>query len=149
MRSSVPPKDGRGFSIIEVVIALGICAFVIVAILGMFGGGVRTEADASSELNAANLAELIVSQYRANPTNNSLNAPLTQTLPTTPQQTNIGWDGVATNSPTAPYCLRYRIGMTTNSKVGLVALTLSWPAAAPATNKSVSRYDLVTEIPLP
>jgi uncharacterized protein (TIGR02598 family) len=148
----VPPKDGRGFSIIEVVIALGICSFVIVAILGMFSGGVRTEADASGELNAANLAELIVSEYRANPTSqtNSMNMkPLTQTLTAWTTQ-NIGWDGAPSSSPNAPYCLRYRVGWTNsaNTNVALVSLTLSWPAAAGPLNKSVSHYDLVTEIPL-
>lgn len=161
MKSGFPPKDCEGFSLIEVVIALGICAFAIVAILGMFSVGFRSENEASGEFNAANLASLIVAQRRADPTNANANLtlpPLDQAIPSGWQDATVGWDGKPSSDPNAPYHVRYRAGLMDlnslsgkgkNSQTAVVYLSLSWPAAAKADSKTASHYELVTEVHVP
>ena len=160
MMPDFPKPEEKGFTLIEVVIALGICSFALVAIFGMFSIGVQSVGQASGEFQAANLASLIVSQRRAAPTDAGLSLalpPVNQPL-TEWQETNVGWDGLPSNDPGAPYRLRYRAGLTnpgipgssgTNSKIALVCLSLTWPAAASATNAAVSHYELVTQIFVP
>jgi len=58
-------KDG--FSLVEVVLALGIVAFAVVAILGMFPVALGAAKDSLSETHAAMIAQLIVGQLRSQP----------------------------------------------------------------------------------
>jgi Tfp pilus assembly protein PilV len=159
MKFGFPPEGRRGFSLIEVVIALGICSFAIVAILGMFSVGYRTENEASGEFNAANLASLIIAQRRADPlnTNSSGVNPALPALGTASTGSEkVGWDGQKSTAADAPYLLSYSINTSPNSlsgvgtptNVAVVSLSLSWPAAAKATSKAVSRYEMVTEVQL-
>jgi Tfp pilus assembly protein PilV len=161
LKSAFVPGETKGFSLIEVVIALGICAFAIVAIFGMFSLGYKNVGEAGNEFNAANLASLIVAQRRADPTNTSANLvlpALNQPIATDWQEKTVGWDGLPSNDPNAPYRLRYRAGLTnsaslsgvgTNSQTALICISLSWPAAADATKATTSHYELVTEVHVP
>src|SRR4051812_25866472 len=56
-------KDG--FSLVEVVLALGIVAFAVVAIMGMFPVALSSAKDSLSETHAAMIAQMVVGQIRA------------------------------------------------------------------------------------
>jgi type II secretory pathway pseudopilin PulG len=58
-------KTTRAFSLIESVVAIGIFAFVIVGILGLFPAGVQRQADAAAEARARIIAESIFSAINA------------------------------------------------------------------------------------
>lgn len=55
----------RGFSLIEVVLALGIFSFCLVVLIGLIPVGLTTEKDGSDELNAIHLAQRLFDQQRA------------------------------------------------------------------------------------
>jgi len=69
-----PPSSGgrSGFSLVEVVIALGIVTFVIVAIVGMLPVGLRQANDSESETRAVNILGAIAADRASTPaTSNS------------------------------------------------------------------------------
>jgi hypothetical protein len=53
-------KINRGFSLVEVVLALGVISFAIVAILGVIPIGLRTGHSAQDETRAAQIAENVL-----------------------------------------------------------------------------------------
>lgn len=54
----------RGFSLVEIVVALGIIAFALVAILGLFPVAMREAREGRNETRAASIAQLIFGQLR-------------------------------------------------------------------------------------
>jgi uncharacterized protein (TIGR02598 family) len=59
IRPIVQPK-WSGFSLVEVVLAIGVIAFAIVAILGMFPVGLQTSHSSQDETRAAQIAQDIL-----------------------------------------------------------------------------------------
>ena len=61
--ASTPPIRGHapraGFSLVEVTIAIGIFAFVIVAILGLFPAALRQRSEAAAEMRAVLIAQQV------------------------------------------------------------------------------------------
>lgn len=57
----------RGFSLVEVTLALGVAAFCLVTVLGLLPVGVKTNQNASQQTMAANILSEIVSDLRATP----------------------------------------------------------------------------------
>jgi len=55
----------RGFSLIEIVIAMGIIAFALVAIVGMFPVAMKASRDSRDETHAAMISQLILGQLRS------------------------------------------------------------------------------------
>lgn len=55
-----PPQDAGAFSLVEVVLALGVVAFAIVAILGAFPAGLHTSRSSQNETRAAQIAQDIL-----------------------------------------------------------------------------------------
>src|ERR1700761_6365236 len=103
----------RAFSLVEVVIAIGIASFVVVGIMGLWAVGLRTESQSSETVTAANLAALIINQRRLFPTNTS---PANMALPSlATSQTNysspeyVGLDGCTTNRSDSSYALIYSV----------------------------------------
>jgi uncharacterized protein (TIGR02598 family) len=146
------------FTLVEVVVALGIFSFAIMAIVGLFMVGINTNKESSDQIQAANLASLIISTRRALPTNTIANfalPPLNVAYPSTGTYLTNG-AGVAadgtTNQSTPAYNLYYQVG--TNSINGAhlarVYLMLWWPTSAPMpANNPGGRYELSTEVALP
>jgi type II secretory pathway pseudopilin PulG len=62
---SRPFSSSRAFTLIESVIAIGIFAFVIVGILGLFPAGMKRRADAGAEARARIIAESIFEAIKA------------------------------------------------------------------------------------
>jgi uncharacterized protein (TIGR02598 family) len=146
----------RAFSLVEVVLALGICAFVLVALLGLFSTGLRASRESEEQVQAANLASQILATRRSSATND-IHLPhfaipasaLTNTYADIygANGGQIGLDG-RTNS-TAAYRIVCRAGTNAvaGARVAQVYLALSWPPGAPLTN-AAGRYEILTYVPL-
>lgn len=65
----------EGFSLVEVTIAIGIFAFVIVAILGLFPVALRQRSDAALETRAVLVAQQIFESIRSSPSTNRIYLP--------------------------------------------------------------------------
>ncbi len=150
----------RAFSLVEVVLALGICSFALLAILGLFMSGIQTSRESEDEIQAANMASLIISKRAAASTNDIANFAIpTRALTNAFNNaynngetlTNyIDFDGQITTLTKAAYLINCRAGtnILTGPNTAQVYLMLSWPARSNPTNNSVGRYEIVTQIPL-
>jgi type II secretory pathway pseudopilin PulG len=155
-RSRRKRRRGVAFTLIEVVVALGIFTFAIVAIAGLFVVGVSTNKD-SDQIQAANIASLLISTRRAVPTNSINNfalPPLNATYSSAGTfLTNTG--GVAldgTTNGTPAYNLYYQVGTNaaTGAHLAQVHLMLWGPPVAPMpTNNLSGRYEVTTQVALP
>jgi len=67
-----------GFSLIEIVLALGIIAFALVGILGLFPVAVDAAASSQQETQAAFIARSIFDQLEANPGSSKRSIKLTE-----------------------------------------------------------------------
>lgn len=143
-----PLNDGRqrGFSLVEVVIALGVIAFAIVAILGVVPTGLRTSAGAQDETRAAQIAQAVLSTLasQAQTQFNNVKLPLDDSSTTgfnlaTPATTTLYADnnGRLIAAPaTAVYAVTIKIeDPPTGFDAGyasLVSVSVGWPAAPSA-----------------
>ncbi|MGB8356031.1 MAG: type II secretion system protein [Chthoniobacteraceae bacterium] len=150
------------FSLIEVVIALGIFIFALVAIDGLFFVGLNANKSSSEQIQAANVASLLISTRRALPTNAIANfalPPLNVAYPTNAIYVNaVATDGTVGTATSIPaYDLFYQGGTnaTTGAHLAQVHLLLSWPPAAAGTgtatpsNNPSTRFEMTTQIALP
>lgn len=153
---TIVPATGA-FSLVEVVLALAVCTIGLIAMIGLLGTGMQTGRDSEEQIQAANMASLLISLRAAAPTNVITNFAIPETAITGlygnayPGGTNfIGWDGRLTNSASAAYQILCRAGTnaSTGTDVAQVYLMLSWPAQASPTNASAKRYELLTYIPI-
>ena len=150
-------SDPSAFSLVEVVVALGICTFVLISIMGLFMAGLRANHDSESEIQAANLASLIISSSRTAPllaTNASIcpipAANLTNGFATVYNNKYVGWDGMLTNSAdNAAYMITCRAGTNavSGSRSAQVYLLLSWPPQASSTTNAANYYEITSYIP--
>lgn len=68
-------RSAAGFSLVEVTIAIGIFAFVIVAILGLFPVALRQRSDAALETRAVLVAQQIFESIRSSSSSNRVYLP--------------------------------------------------------------------------
>jgi uncharacterized protein (TIGR02598 family) len=141
----------HAFSLVEIVIVLGVISFALIAVVGLFSFGLQTNRESSDQIQAANLVSLIMSTARAIPTN----MPASFALPNLNQGSvtntvKIGLDGTTTN--TAAYNLYYVAGTNaaTGANLANVYLLVWWPVAAPMpTNGFDNYYQLSGQVALP
>jgi len=147
----------RAFSLVEVVLALGICAFVLVAMLGLFTTGLRASRESEEQVQAANLASQILARRLASPTN----ASSALTIPASALTNSyadvfgssgafVGLDGRTNGSAeNASYRIICRAGTNalTGPRLAQVYLLLTWPPQAALSN-AAGRYETLTYIPL-
>lgn len=145
----------HAFSLVEVVLALGICSFALVALIGLLGTGLQSGKDSEDQIQATNLASLIISTRAAAPTNNIANfaIPLSALSGSYgdayPGGTNyIGSNGKLSAATNAAYRITCRAGTNaiTGSGISQVYLKLSWPAQMNATNAAAKSYEILTYI---
>jgi uncharacterized protein (TIGR02598 family) len=151
------------FTLVEVVIALGIFSFAIVAIVGLFAVGIDTNKESSEQIQAADVASLLISTRRAVPTSTianfalpPLNVQYSSTGTYLTNESGVATDGTLTGART--YNLFYQIGTNyqtganpaTGTHLALVHLMLWWPTASPMPlNNAGNRYELTTQVVLP
>lgn len=61
------PQRQKGFSLLEVVIAIGVVSFVLVAILGCYTAGLQTAATCHHQTRAHHLAKSLFSELHSGP----------------------------------------------------------------------------------
>jgi len=155
-RPTVSRRKARthSFSLLEVVIALGVIAVGIVGVLAVFPTALQTGRSAQDETRAAHIAQSVFGSLVAGATSQFNAVP----LPPTPSI-----DLTASSSPTSPTLYAdndgnlipnstnsaYAIFIYTNNAVpgftdpasaNLVTVRLAWPANAPAANQTFRDY---------
>jgi len=144
----------HSFSLLEVVIALGVIAVGIVGVLAVFPTALQTGHSSQDETRAAHIAQSVFGSLVAGATSQFNAVP----LPPTPSI-----DLTASSSPTSPTLYAdndgnlipnstnsaYAIFIYTNNAVpgftdpasaNLVTVRVAWPANAPAANQTFRDY---------
>jgi uncharacterized protein (TIGR02598 family) len=129
-------SDSRAaaFSLIELVLALGVAAFCLTAILGLLPVGVQTNRNASSQTAASNIIAIVMSDLRTTPAATITSPEFAITFDA---EKTLFFDGSGQASPSLSTDSRYRLNVTWNSApAGLhyAVLKATWPAEVdPAT----------------
>lgn len=157
--------DRQAFSLIEVVVALGIAVFAGFALIGLLSVGLKNSSDSTMQLQAASIMEEMCSIRRAAPTNDLTSIQTNFPLP--PLTTSAGnltttnlwlaWDGTITTSPAnARFGFLYNItapsGYPSASTTGNYAtayLCLYWPVQVSPTNANLGHFEVTTTFALP
>jgi type II secretory pathway pseudopilin PulG len=146
----------RAFSLVEVVLALGICAFVLVALIGLFSTGLRTGRESEEQVQAANLASQILATRLAAPTTssnlNNFAIPLTALTNSygdvyASSGGLVGLDGRTNSTPAYRIICRAGTNAQTGPRLAQVYVMLSWPYQASISN-AAGRYEALTYVPL-
>ncbi len=142
----------RAFSLIEVVIALGVCMLALFPMMSLLSNGLRLDLDSRQQMQAADLATLLVTERRDAPTNTLTSAilpSLDQTYPTSPVTTWVDFAGSSSPESAAAFRLSYQVGTNSvNSSIGLIHVLLTWPPGAdPST--APGRYEMTTQVLMP
>ena len=161
-------RKKEAFTLVEVVVALGIFIFAGFALIGLLSVGLQNSRDSKEQLQAANIAEFICSTRRATPmtnfpasTGSQPGFPLPVLFPsqnnlaaTTP--TYLTWDGTTTTTvANARFGLLYNIMAPTTyvtkvtPGVSTVYLCIYWPAQASPTNAATGHFEVTTTFALP
>ncbi len=127
------------FSLVEVVIAIGIASFCLVAMLGLIPSGMKAVRASTEQTAATSLMMAIASDLRTTPSSNTISSQFGITIPSSGGNTNtiyLNEDG-STNASAASS--RYAVSVTLSNSANATALTSAliqiwWPAAAQLTN---------------
>jgi uncharacterized protein (TIGR02598 family) len=134
-------KPASGFSLVEVVLALGVGAFCLIAVFGLLPVGVQTNRNATSQTAATGILASVIADLRATPTGSVTSTQYQITFGTSKTLYFDGAGQVATSlSPTS----RCRLDVTFPQNEGFTHsptyadLKVTWPAAATLANASGS-----------
>jgi Tfp pilus assembly protein PilV len=67
MKRRTPSLIASGFSLVEVVVALGITTFCLIALMGLFSMGIGAGRESANELEASHIASSCINTRRASP----------------------------------------------------------------------------------
>jgi len=142
----------RAFSLVEVVMALGICVFALIPMMGLLSAGLIVDQDSRQQMQAADLATLLVTERRDGPTNvlNSAILPaLNQAYPQNAVTAWVDFAGSSSSQSGAAFRLSYQVGMDpADSGMGLIHVLFTWPPGAdPST--APGRYEMTTQVLMP
>jgi type II secretory pathway pseudopilin PulG len=159
----LPGSVARAFSLTEIVIAIGLVSFVLVAVIGLFSVGLTGVRESEQTIHAANLAAEMLNKRLISPgaslpalNGNAFALPSVTnfpSLPTTPVWMTaaraVGAGGYETDDKSRAYKMTYSLWRDTNSSFGTnssqvkLHLVLSSPADAPI-DKAATRYEVLT-----
>ena len=127
-------NGSAAFSLLEVVLALGVAAFCLIAVLGLLPVGVQTNRNASSQTAVSNIIATVVSDLRTTPAAATTSPEFAITFDA---EKTLFFDASGKASPSLSADSRYRLNVTWNSApTGLhyAVLKATWPAEVdPAT----------------
>jgi uncharacterized protein (TIGR02598 family) len=140
-------KSRAGFSLVEVVIALGVTAFCLISILGLIFAGLQGTQQTSEQTGAVGIATDVIADLKATPTQGTPTSPnfgitIPTTATTTPMTFFIESDGSASSTAASPNFAktpdqnaRYRVSLgfpqsTTGRSATPVRVMITWPALA-------------------
>lgn len=136
----------------EVVLALGLFAFVIVALIGLVSVGMKTGRESAEQLDAANLAQSILHSRRLSPTNTLAGFPLPSMAGSSDNLSGplyLTSEGFVTNDPgQARFACIYRIEPDPVAFQSGIYLCLYWPPIS-SPEKSAGRFETFCRMPLP
>ena len=147
----------RSFSLLEVVIALGVITVGIVGILAVFPTALQTGHSAQDETRAAHIAQSVFGSLVAQAPSQFNNvqirlsdgvtlSPLIDLRTTSSYPLYAGNDGQLTNSAAdATYAITIYTnntvpGFTDPASANAVTVRVAWPATAPAANQTFRDY---------
>jgi uncharacterized protein (TIGR02598 family) len=145
----------RSFSLIEIVIALGVIAVGVVGVLAVFPTALQTGHSAQDETRAAQIAQSVfgslvagaTSQFNAVPLPpTSLSIDLTaSSAPTLPTLYADSAGNLIPNSTNSAYAIFIYTnnavpGFTDPASANLVTVRVAWPANAPGANQTFRDY---------
>lgn len=152
-------KSISAFSLVEVVLALGVVVFCLFSVFGLLALGVTSTQSSTAQTVGANVLTQIAADLQATPNpspkgtiaTNSLiygiPIPVTAsgaTVTTATTNLYIADDGVATNASNSRYRLNvWTMSATTNRQETVVRLLLTWPAGATTTNAQGSVESII------
>jgi uncharacterized protein (TIGR02598 family) len=142
-----------GFSLVEVVMALGILAFAITALLGAFAVGMNTDRESIEELEATHILQTIIAERRANPvlTNTNMLLPVLNTNSDRSSSNAMSLDEIGRLQPgvrSGKFGLLYRVTTAPNTNSASVYCAIYWPGRATPDNAQ-GRVEMTTRIALP
>jgi Tfp pilus assembly protein PilV len=163
MKSSSPIA---AFSLVEIVVALAVVTFAVVALIGLLSFGLQNTQDSRERTQAATIAEALCATRRAAPTNDFTAsgtyqpgfplAPLATATNNFVSPSYLTRDGAATNAANADFGFLYSVSPTLNtapagttSGTSTVYFCLYWPAHASPTNAATSHFELTSTFALP
>ncbi len=142
----------RAFSLVEVVLALGLIAVVLVSLLGIYVIGIETERNSAAQIRAANLATRLMSERRHNP--REINPALLIPPLDDPSLGTSGKtvyfsenEGAVTNAADATMACRITSTLSSDSKLAYLTLRFFWPAAT-ASATARPNYRVATAVRL-
>jgi len=155
------PRGSVAFSLVEIVLAMGIIAFALIVLFALLPVGLKSNTDSIGESQAVNLLQALIADRQASGyyTNSSVyNLPALTNVTSTGSGTfYIMEDGVTTNAQPANaryqvnytlYPASYQFAAATNYPATTVPMPVSmdfivsWPAAA--TNRASSVETVAT-----
>lgn len=159
-------RSAAAFSLVEVVLALGIVAFAFVGVLALLPAGLKASRDASAQTEASNLATAIAADLRRAPVTPNATSPrfaipmpdpdATEPTPVvSPVERFFSGNTATTDASGTAFTAanaKYRVSLwftppeDANDRFATsVRLLVTWPAAAtPA--KADGRFEVVTAI---
>jgi type II secretory pathway pseudopilin PulG len=161
-------RNQQAFSLVEVVVAIGVVVFAGFALIGLLTVALQTSSNARQQQQAASIIEAICSTRRAAPTADfTLSSSPQPNFPLPALTTSVNnftastntWltaDGALTSSASAArFGFIYNIVAPANYVPGsspgaaTVYMCLFWPAQASPTNATVGHYEVTTTFALP
>jgi uncharacterized protein (TIGR02598 family) len=142
------------FSLVEIVIAIGIAAFCLVAMLGLIPTGMKSVKSATEQTAATAVLQEVVTDLRSTPSGGNASPKLNLSLPTFGSaganlSTNfyMSESGVAYAANTSMDA-RYgvSVGMSNNSVFLTTAQVLVWWPSTVALSKAQGSVEIVTTI---
>lgn len=116
------------FSLVEVVLALGVISFAIVAILGILPIGLQTGHSAQDETRAAQIAQIVLSSIASQASQNFQNVALPTTSPSPAPTLDLS---SSTTSPTLPAPNATPVAVLYADNNGQIILADTNPASTP------------------
>lgn len=147
-------RHAGGFSLVEVVLALGIAVFALITIMALLPAGLGASKASSAQTEAMNLATGIVADLRQTPSALAIansNSSLTSLSPrygidVTKAATTLYLDPSGNASTTLTAASRYKVVVALTPPAGgqrtatFGNIQFIWPAAAPTAANSLSVF---------
>lgn len=144
----IPPTPAsfvrsKGFSLVEIAIALGILAFALLAILSLFTEGLRAEKDSYEDTKLADIVSTVASSLKSGQPTNSAGS------------WEFDYEGNSTDQPGAgaPYfsaAINFPSGVLNRpglTNVRLVRIVVSYPAQTTSPRQRAFQLSMLTNAP--
>ncbi|GEM_PF-4461457 len=150
------------FTLVEIVMALGICAVALVSMIGLFSVGLKASRDSMNQVQAAGIASKVIAIRSASPGLADSATTGTLAIPAGALAQSYGdayggaspryvdTEGRLTVSGSAAFRVSCSSGTNerTGTRIAQVHLVLSWPAGA-APELAEGKYEVTTYLPTP